>query len=119
MTDAGVNVIHNMTEWDNFINNTSGSMIYVTPTATPATPPVDFSTQMLVIAAVTQPCNNTILTINYVCENPNLVTIGVTSSTCNSCAECALAPMDSVVTSAVAAPLSNQPVSVVYTYTTY
>ncbi len=121
LTDAGVNVIHNLAEWNNFINNTSGYIAYMTPTptATIGVAPVDFNSQMLVIGAVIQPCNTQTLIINNVCESPNLVTISVTSSTCLSCIECALAPENSLVTSAVAAPLSNQPVSIVCTYNNY
>lgn len=120
--NAGVYVLHNLTEWNNYIANTYQPIAFIGPTPTPTPvpiPPVNFATQMLIVAAVPEPCDNTTLTITSVCESPSLVTVNVTAADCTSCPQCNVASAYSMVTSAVAVPLSNQPVTVITTTVTY
>ena len=119
LANSGVHVLHNPTEWNNFSSNGYLTLTFAgTPTPSPGvpTPPVDFNTQMVVVAAVPEPCDNTTLTITDVCVGPTEVTVDVTASTCITCPMCNMASMYCMVTSAVAAPQSSLPVSVIYTY---
>lgn len=107
LSNSGVRVIHDRTEWDAYYKDLPGT------DPTPILPPIDFTSQMLVIAAVPAPCNNTTLTITKVCEDSDLVTVYVTSTSCPNCANCMIMPNSADITSEVAVPLSKLPVSIV------
>ena len=121
LLDSGVQVIHDSPEWNQYASSPLAVVIYPTPqpTPTPIPTPVDFTQQMLVVAAIPQPCYNTTLTITDVCEGPSQVTVYVDSSSCASCPMCNMASRWAMITSAVAVPQSSLPVSVVYSYSSY
>jgi hypothetical protein len=107
LSNAGIRVIHNQAEWDNYYKDVPWS----NPTSAPIPPPIDFTTQMLIIAAVPSPCYNTTLTIKKVCEDDNQVTVYIISRECPTCATCFIVANSARPTSEVAVPLSNLPVS--------
>jgi len=101
LSNSGIRVIHNQAEWESYYNN-----------GPETAPPVDFNSQMLVVASVPSPCVNLSLNIRKVCEDDSQVTVYVTSITCPDCPNCFLMPDRASITSEVAVPLSNLPVSI-------
>ncbi len=120
LADSGIHVIQNMVQWDQFCQP-GGNLVYFTPVPTPTPPPapVNFANQMIISAGDPQPCDLTTTTITDVCVGPSQVTVYVTSQTCNTCLQCNLASSYTNLSSMVAVPQSNLPVSVVYTYVRY
>ena len=95
----GPMVITTLAEWQSNIEAYAGT-----------TPPVDFTTQMVIVTVLTEPCPTSGLSITNVCEGPNQITISANNvAICNICNYETTTPQRSEA-SAVAVPLSNLPV---------
>ena len=125
---SGVTVIRDLATWNSYFTYVQGTnpsfpIIPVTPgpSPTPIPPPVDFTTQMVVLENLRETCNNLgeMVTITNVCVGPTQVTVDVTDSVCGSCPVCNNTMATQLITSIVAVPRSDLPVSVVTTTVTH
>ncbi len=112
MSDAGIQVIKNASEWNNFYK---GALGYPTP-APFATPIVDFNSKMLITVGEPYPCSPYGLTVNSICVGPDHVVIDVTQSTCGSCPSCGTSPDHCDLSAAYSVSKSSLPVDIVYSY---
>jgi hypothetical protein len=77
---AGPTVIRSLADWQTFNSYPTG-IIYPTPGTTPVIPPppVNFTTQMLIVL-ITPVCATSSLVVNNICEGPNQITISATNT---------------------------------------
>ncbi len=107
--NAGPRVIRNLTDWQTFCSYGLGSIIPSTPVPTPTsypTPPVDFSTQMMILYEKAD-CSDSHLDIISVCEGPTQIT--VTGNNVAGCIFCGAITSSGTFT-ALVVPQSGLPV---------
>jgi hypothetical protein len=119
LSNMGVTVIRSVAEWNAYTDYSNPLIVSIdspTPTPIPVAPPVDFSTQMVVAAALPCPCWAGNYTIDDVCVEPDAVRIYVTNYSCPSCMVCMAINSYSCIKQMVAVPQSDLPVSFVYNW---
>ncbi|HJT24470.1 MAG TPA: hypothetical protein VJ873_07820 [bacterium] len=102
-------VIRTLSDWNTFFSLPGPILYLATPTVTPVvpTPPVDFSTQMLIVYSNAIICPNSILQVNDVCEGPSQIIVSANNVwVCPVCF--AASPYRNF--SALAVPQSNLPI---------
>lgn len=95
-------VLRSLADWQAYYET------WDSPSNVPA-PPVDFTSQMLIVYGVNTSCDMTVYSVSSVCEGPDQVTISVTVTDSITCYEC-YAISHTYLPLAVAVPQSNLPV---------